>query len=735
MSICYHEGSREFHLYNKEISYLITILKNGQLGQLYFGKKLHDRESFSHLLELRHRPMAVCTYEGDSTFSMEHIKQEYPSYGAGDMRYPAVEILQENGSRITNFVYQTHRIYDGKPALAGLPATYTEDSKEAQTLEIELKDELIDTTLILYYTIFEELPVITRSAKVIYHGAEKIVLERAMSCSVDLPDHDYQMIELTGAWGRERAVTERKLQYGIQGIYSMRGCSSSNFNPFLALRRENTTEACGEVYGFSLVYSGNFLAQAEVDTYDVTRVTLGIHPDRFSWEMKNGDEFQTPEAVMVYSDRGLNGMSQAFHSLYRARLARGYWRDRPRPILINNWEATYFDFNEEDIEQIARQAAKLGIDMMVLDDGWFGKRDSDTSGLGDWEVNEKKLKGGLGALVRKINDMGMKFGIWFEPEMISEDSELFRAHPEWAISIPGRKPMRSRYQLVLDMANPEVVEYLYRSISKILRDNHIEYVKWDMNRSISDWYTSILPAERQKEMPHRYVLGVYELLERLTDEFPEVLFEGCSGGGGRFDAGMLYYCPQIWCSDNTDAHERTFIQYGTSFFYPISAVGSHVSAVPNHQTGRITSLETRGTVAMAGSFGYELDLNQLDQNEKEKVAEQVKAYKEYQELIYGGKYYRLSNPKKDDLAAWEFISEDCSKILVQGVAFRAASNVLRHRIKLLGVDATAIYRFVKGRQKEEKLSGKALMTGGILIPAIKGDDVAFEFYLEKIEEC
>ena len=372
MSICYHEGSREFHLSNRDISYIITVLKNGQLGQLYFGKKLHDRESFAHLLELRHRPMAVCTYEGDSTFSMEHIKQEYPSYGAGDMRYPAVEILQENGSRITDFVYQTHRIYDGKPALAGLPATYTEDSKEAQTLEIELKDELIHTTLILYYTIFEELPAITRSAKVIYHGTEKIVLERAMSCSVDLPDHDYQMIELTGAWGRERAVTERKLQYGIQGIYSMRGCSSSNFNPFLALRRENTTEACGEVYGFSLVYSGNFLAQAEVDTYDVTRVTLGIHPDRFSWEMKNGDEFQTPEAVMVYSNRGLNGMSQAFHSLYRARLARGYWRDRPRPILINNWEATYFDFNEEKILEIVRTAKQLGIELFVLDDGWFG---------------------------------------------------------------------------------------------------------------------------------------------------------------------------------------------------------------------------------------------------------------------------------------------------------------------------------------------------------------------------
>ena len=475
MSICYHEGSREFHLYNKEISYLITILKNGQLGQLYFGKKLHDRESFSHLLELRHRPMAVCTYEGDSTFSMEHIKQEYPSYGAGDMRYPAVEILQENGSRITDFVYQTHRIYDGKPALAGLPATYTEDSKEAQTLEIELKDELIHTTLILYYTIFEELPVITRSAKVIYHGAEKIVLERAMSCSVDLPDHDYQMIELTGAWGRERAVTERKLQYGIQGIYSMRGCSSSNFNPFLALRRENTTEACGEVYGFSLVYSGNFLVQAEVDTYDVTRVTLGIHPDRFSWEMKNGDEFQTPEAVMVYSDRGLNGMSQAFHSLYRARLARGYWRDRPRPILINNWEATYFDFDEQKILQIVRTAKRLGIELFVLDDGWFGKREDDHSSLGDWYPNLEKLPDGIAGIAKKVAAEGMKFGLWFEPEMVNKDSNLYREHPDWILSTPGRHISHGRNQYILDFSRAEVVDAIYGQMEKILEDAPISY--------------------------------------------------------------------------------------------------------------------------------------------------------------------------------------------------------------------------------------------------------------------
>lgn len=692
MSICYHEGSREFHLSNRDISYIITVLKNGQLGQLYFGKKLHDRESFAHLLELRHRPMAVCTYEGDSTFSMEHIKQEYPSYGAGDMRYPAVEILQENGSRITDFVYQTHRIYDGKPALAGLPATYTEDSKEAQTLEIELKDELIHTTLILYYTIFEELPAITRSAKVIYHGTEKIVLERAMSCSVDLPDHDYQMIELTGAWGRERAVTERKLQYGIQGIYSMRGCSSSNFNPFLALRRENTTEACGEVYGFSLVYSGNFLAQAEVDTYDVTRVTLGIHPDRFSWEMKNGDEFQTPEAVMVYSNRGLNGMSQAFHSLYRARLARGYWRDRPRPILINNWEATYFDFNEEKILEIVRTAKQLGIELFVLDDGWFGKREDDHSSLGDWYPNLEKLPDGIAGIAKKVAAEGMKFGLWFEPEMISEDSDLYRAHPDWAFAIPGRVPNHSRNQLVLDMTREDVREYLLERLTTIVHDAKIDYVKWDMNRSVCDVYSHVAAQSRNGELYHRYVLGVYDLLEKFLAACPNLLLEGCSGGGGRYDAGMMYYSPQIWCSDNTDAINRLSIQYGSSFFYPISTVGSHVSVCPNHQTGRVTPFRTRGDVALAGSFGYEMDLNKISEEEKEMVKEQVAAMHEYYELTHEGLYYRLTGLKKQDFMAWEFVAKDQSRALLTIVKTDAEGNMLPAHTKVCGLAEDKLYR-------------------------------------------
>ena len=627
MSICYHEGSREFHLSNRDISYIITVLKNGQLGQLYFGKKLHDRESFAHLLELRHRPMAVCTYEGDSTFSMEHIKQEYPSYGAGDMRYPAVEILQENGSRITDFVYQTHRIYDGKPALAGLPATYTEDSKEAQTLEIELKDELIHTTLILYYTIFEELPAITRSAKVIYHGTEKIVLERAMSCSVDLPDHDYQMIELTGAWGRERAVTERKLQYGIQGIYSMRGCSSSNFNPFLALRRENTTEACGEVYGFSLVYSGNFLAQAEVDTYDVTRVTLGIHPDRFSWEMKNGDEFQTPEAVMVYSNRGLNGMSQAFHSLYRARLARGY-------------------------------------------------------------------------------------GLWFEPEMVNKDSNLYREHPDWILSTPGRHISHGRNQYILDFSRAEVVDAIYGQMEKILEDAPISYIKWDMNRCMSEVYSHTASAADQGKVMHQYILGVYRLYEKLTGRFPEILFESCASGGSRFDPGLLYYAPQAWTSDDTDAVERCKIQYGTSLVYPVSSMGSHVSAVPNHQVLRNTSLKMRADVAYFGTFGYELNPNSLTEAEREAIKKQTAFMKEHRSLIQYGTFYRLQSPFAGNEMAWMVVSEDKKEAIVGWYRFLEPINIGYRSVRLQGLDPKLPYQI---SDMEMALYGDELMQAGLIV--------------------
>ena len=600
---------------------------------------------------------------------------------------------------------------------------------EAETLEITLKDTATEAEVILKYGVFEKEDVITRSVVVKNSGKTPIVINKVHSMCLDIPYGDWEWMHFYGRHTMERQAERVPVLHGISESSSSRGTSSHHQNPAVLLCEKDCTETNGHCIGAALMYSGGFQAQVEKDQLEQIRLVMGIHPDTFEWILEAGEAFYTPEVILSCSTTGFAKLSQNFHHIIRNHVCRGTYQLSSRPVLINNWEATYFDFNEEKILNIARQASKLGIDMMVLDDGWFGKRDDDCSGLGDWFVNEKKLNGGLKALVEKINAMGMKFGLWFEPEMVSEDSDLYRNHPDWAIQIPGRKPMRSRYQLVLDMSNPEVVDYLYGVMSAILRENHIEYVKWDMNRSISDWYTATLSRGRQMEMPHRYVLGLYELLEKLTSEFPDVLFEGCSGGGGRFDAGMMYYCPQIWCSDDTDAHERTFIQYGTSFFYPTSTVGSHVSAVPNHQTGRITSIETRGVVAMAGSFGYELDLNQLSEEEKTVVAKQVTHYKEYQSLIYNGDYYRLANPFEDGMSAWSWISEDKKTILVQGVLFRAKPNVLRKTLRLMGLEAKKNYKIAG---TEEMYTGVALMSGGVLLQRAVGDDVSFEIVLEEI---
>ena len=692
MPIVYHEKTKEFHLFNREISYIFTVLKNGQLGQLYYGKRLQDRESFQHLLEQRVYGWAVSPYQDDPGFSLEHFRQEYPAYGTGDMRQPAYEIRQKNGSECTEFIYLSHSITPGKPKLDGLPAVYTESDDEAVTLEVVLFDRVAQMKLVLSYTIYEEMPVIARNARFLCENPDGVVLERAMSLSVDLPDMDYEMIELTGAWARERSVRTRKLEYGIQAVYSMRGSSSSNFNPFLALKRPNTTESAGEAYGFCFVYSGNFLAQAEVDPFNVTRVTMGIHPMRFSWPLKNGEEFQTPEAVMVYSASGLNGMSRAFHKLFRTRLSRGYWRDRPRPILINNWEATYFDFTVDKVLKIAETAKELGMELFVLDDGWFGKRNDDTSSLGDWYPNLEKIPGGIKNLAEKIETMGLKFGLWFEPEMVSEDSELFRAHPDWRLSVPGRTPGQSRNQYVLDFSRPEVVEAIGNMMEKVLSDAPVSYVKWDMNRYLSDVFSHSAPAEGQGMVFHKYVLGVYRLYERLTARFPQILFESCSGGGSRFDAGMLYYAPQTWTSDDSDAVERLKIQYGTSMAYPVISMGSHVSAVPNHQVNRITPLETRANVAYFGTFGYELDLNKLTPEEKQAVAVQVAFMKEHRSLLQRGEFYRLLSPFEGNETAWMVVSDDKQTAIVG--YYRVLEEVMApyRRVRLQGLDPEKTYR-------------------------------------------
>ena len=666
--------------------------------------------------------------ENERTYSLNTLPQEYSTSGVGDFRISAISVTHEDGSNALDLRVREYQIKKGKYEIPGLPAVYAKED-EAETLEITLKDTATEAEVILKYGVFEKEDVITRSVVVKNSGKTPIVINKVHSMCLDIPYGDWEWMHFYGRHTMERQAERVPVLHGISESSSSRGTSSHHQNPAVLLCEKDCTETNGHCIGAALMYSGGFQAQVEKDQLEQVRLVMGIHPDTFEWTLEAGEAFYTPEVILSCSTTGFAKLSQNFHHIIRNHVCRGKYQLSSRPVLINNWEATYFDFNEEKILNIARQASKLGIDMMVLDDGWFGKRDGDCSGLGDWFVNEKKLNGGLKALVEKINAMGMKFGLWFEPEMVSEDSDLYRNHPDWAIQIPGRKPMRSRYQLVLDMSNPEVVDYLYGVMSAILRENHIEYVKWDMNRSISDWYTATLSRGRQMEMPHRYVLGLYELLEKLTSEFPDVLFEGCSGGGGRFDAGMMYYCPQIWCSDDTDAHERTFIQYGTSFFYPTSTVGSHVSAVPNHQTGRITSIETRGVVAMAGSFGYELDLNQLSEEEKAVVAKQVTHYKEYQSLIYNGDYYRLANPFEDGMSAWSWISEDKKTILVQGVLFRAKPNVLRKTLRLMGLEAKKNYKIAG---TEEVYTGVALMSGGVLLQRAVGDDVSFEIVLEEI---
>lgn len=691
MSIFYHEGAQTFHLTNGKISYIMKVLPNGSLGQLYFGRAVRDRESFDYLLEMRSRPMSACVFEGDRYFSLEHCRQEYPSCGSTDFRRPALELRQENGSRVTDFVYRSHTISAGKPALEGLPATYCESPGEAETLTIRLEDALLGAELYLSYTLFAGESALARSARLENRGTQVLHLTAAMSLCLDLPDRDYEFIHFSGAWSRERQMKVRTLEQGTQSVESARGHSSHNHNPFLMLRRPGTGEEAGEVLGFSLVYSGNFLAQAEVDTWDTTRVTLGINPFGFDWKLAPGERFQTPEAVVVYSGSGMGDMSRTFHRLYRSRLARGCWRDRPRPILINNWEATYFDFDEDKLVSIARAAKEDGVELFVLDDGWFGARSSDHAGLGDWTANRDRLPNGITGLAQRIEDLGMRFGLWFEPEMVNKDSDLYRAHPDWILQTPGRRTSPGRNQFVLDFSRREVVDCIYHMMAEILSSAKISYVKWDMNRSITEAYSASLPPDRQGEVCHRYILGVYDLYDRLIAAFPQVLFESCASGGGRFDPGLLYYAPQGWVSDDSDAAERLKIQYGTSYCYPISSMGAHVSAAPNHQLNRMTPLATRANAACFGTFGYELDLNRLTAEERTQVREQIVFMKSYREVLQFGDFYRLLSPFDGNFTAWMAVSPDRRIALVGWYKLLNEVNGPFRRVKLRGLDPALDY--------------------------------------------
>ena len=714
MPIKFHEGSKTFHIYNKHLSYIICIMENGQMENLYYGKAIRDKEDFSYLHEeIMRSLMAVCVPE-PGLLSMQYTKQEYPVYGTGDFRSPALTVRQENGSEIVDFKYVFHEIYGGKKKLAGLPATYTENEEEATSLDITLHDPVMDTDLVLTYSVYEDYPVITRSARLVQKGDQKIRLENVMSAAVEFPDMDYEMIHLSGAWARERYVKTRKLEMGTQAVQSLAGTgSSSEQNPFIALKRPHTTEDTGEVFGFSFVYSGNFLAQVEVSTYEMTRVMMGINPQGFSWELSGDEEFQTPEVVMVYSDKGLNGMSQVYHRLYRDRLMRGKWRNHARPILLNNWEATYFDFNEEKILNIAKKAKEVGVELFVLDDGWFGTRNDDYQGLGDWFVNKNKLPNGISGLSRKIEEMGLKFGLWVELEMVNKNSDCYRAHPDWLIGAPDRFESHSRHQHVLDFSRPEVVDFIYDSISKVIEESSISYIKWDMNRYMSEPFSRGASAADQGKTMHKYILGVYELYTRLTERFPDILFESCASGGARFDPGMLYFAPQTWTSDDTDAAEREKIQYGTSFVYPIVSMGSHVSAVPNHQLHRTTPLSTRANVAYFGTFGYELDLNLLSAKEIEEVKAQVEFMKEHRDLIQvEGDFYRILSPFEGNDTAWMVVSRD-KKQAVAGYYERLNKvNASWMRLRFKGLDEDQLYR-VEWEDKCLKAYGNELMYAGI----------------------
>ena len=698
MNIAVHESKGIFHLYNEKISYLIGILPDGQAGNLYYGKRIHDREEYDYLLEPARRSHSV--YMSDESgnelesrgFSAENLRMEYGVFGNGDFREPAVMVRHEDGSRVSCFRYRSYKIMKGKPELEGLPSTYTEDDGEAMTLQLFLEDAVAGLELVLNYTIFAAEGIIARSAFFYNKGTETLVLERAMSMCLDLPDPEYEWIQLSGSWARERHPVTRPLAPGAVSIESLRGHSSHQQNPFIVLKRPTADEKQGEVMGFSLVYSGNFLARAEEDCYEAVRVMMGIHPDGFSWKLEAGESFQTPEAVMVWTDRGLGGMSRIYHDLYRTRLARGYWRDRPRPILCNNWEATYFDFNEEKLLQIAAKARDCGVELFVLDDGWFGARRSDHAGLGDWYANRDILPGGIKGLSEKVEALGMKFGLWFEPEMVNPDSDLYRAHPDWVLSVPGRPRSLSRRQCILDFSRPEVVDHIHDMMYRILKESKISYIKWDMNRSMSECWSAALPADRQGETAHRYILGVYDLYRRLTTEFPMVLFESCAGGGARFDPGMLAYAPQAWCSDDTDAMERVKIQYGTSYCYPISSIGSHVSAVPNHQTGRITPLATRAAAAFFGTYGYELDLNRLSEEEQEQVSAYSAFMKQYRDLIQFGDFYRLRSPFEHNESGWMTVSKDKKTALAAGFRELGRPNQGFRRLRLDGLDPDRTYR-------------------------------------------
>ena len=693
MGIVYSKSDRTFTIQTKNTTYQMQVDPYGFLLHLYYGKKT-DGSCMDYLLTYYDRGFSGNPFDAgdDRTYSMDALPQEYPSYGTGDYRSTALIVENADGSTACDLRYRSHHIFNGKYKIPGLPAVYA-DETESQTLEIVMEDAVTGVEVTLQYGVLPDYDVITRSEKIVYRGEGKICIRKAQSACLDFVQGKYDLLTFYGRHAMERNIQRQSVGHGSYRIGSRRGTSSHQYNPLMILADSDANEDYGNCYAMSFVYSGGFLGEAEKDQYGQTRMQLGLMEEQFSYCLKSGESIIAPEVIMSYSDRGLAVLSQNLHKCIRENVCRGKYKNEVRPVLVNSWEASYFDIDKNSIVNLAKNAAELGVEMLVMDDGWFGKRDDDNSGLGDWFTNENKIGCSLKELVEAVNNCGIKFGIWVEPEMVNEDSDLYRKHPDWAFAVPGKKPVRSRNQLVLDFSRKEVVDYIYDSITKVIESGNIEYIKWDMNRSIANVYSN--EDKYQGNVYYDYVLGLYDFLERLNKNYPDILIEGCSGGGGRFDAGMLYYTPQIWCSDNTDAIDRTKIQYGTSFGYPVSAVGAHVSAVPNHQTGRSVSIDTRGVVAMSGSFGYELDLGKVSEAEKNTIKEQIKTFKKEAELIYNGLYYRLSDPYKDPVAAWEFVSKDGDDVLVNVVCLKMHGNMQPLYVRFKGLNENVTYKDVK----------------------------------------
>ena len=735
MAILFQEEKRIFTLQTKQTTYQMKVDDFGFLLHLYYGTKVSG--DMDYLLTYYDRGFSGNPNDvgNNRTYSMDVLPQEYPTLGTGDYRNSALVLRGHDESECCDLRYAGYEIREGKYELEGLPAVYAGE-KEAQTLKIVLEDNVSKVRVQLLYGVLEDEDIITRSVKITNYGTACVVVEKAASACLDFITGQYDLLSFYGRHTMERNLQRIRIGHGSHSIGSRRGTSSHQYNPAVIVAEKNTTENTGDCYGMVFVYSGNFLCEAEQDQFDQTRVLMGLQSDLFHYPLESGQTLEIPETIMCYSDGGFGDLSVKYHRCIRNHICNGARSRRttgmqgngssetgfvPRPVLVNSWEAAYFNFTGETIVELAREAAGLGIDMLVMDDGWFGKREDDNSGLGDWQVNEKKLGCSLGELVRRVNAEGVKFGIWIEPEMISEDSDLYREHPDWAMQNPGRNPARGRNQLVLDFSREDVREHIFDQICRVLDQGNIEYIKWDMNRSVTDFYSV---ENRQGRVSYDFVTGLYDFMEKLLARYPKLMIEGCSGGGGRFDAGMMYYTPQIWCSDNTDALDRLRIQYGTSFFYPMSTVSAHVSAVPNHQTGRITSLRTRGIVAMTGAFGYELSLSRLSAEEKEEIREQIRQYKEFEPLISTGDYYRLSNPFEDACAAWMFVSGDRKQILLHVVILENHGNMTVNYVRLKELLPDAVY--------EEAASGKcycgsALMQAGIPIPVEMGDYRAYQF--------